>query len=556
MRSSTHSFRGHLMALGVLVAIPFIAAGGGVSALYVRAQLTSTEDELVAVAKELSRTIDRQLEGTIAALKALSFSPQLRAGDYAGFHQQARATAELFPGSVIALRTSEGQQLVNTLVPRGEPLPRSSDPVLREADARALESNQPVVSNLYVGAASKRPFVIVEFPIAVDGAAFLLSSAVSPDTILRVLTATTALPEGWRTVVLDGAHRVIARTVDHEKFVGTSASAGFAQRLDGQQGTLRSTTLDGVPVVNGYFKSPMSGWTTVISVPSAIFYAPLYNAFWVVGGIGVCGLALSILAAFLYSRYITPPIWRLREEASALAARDTVQPFRTGIRELDAVSEAIAASSSALSRERQANQVLINELNHRVKNTLATVQSIAAQTLRGAKVDAPVQKAFEARLIALSNAHNTLTRESWEGAEIGQIIAQATAPHAAAGRIRLEGLPMRLPPRVALAIAMAMHELATNAAKYGALSSGEGRVSIAWSCTASGDLALTWRETGGPEVTAPRHRGFGTRLIERSLAHDLDGTVDLQFEPAGVVCTIVGRITRDQQTDGAVHDAS
>ena len=187
--------------------------------------------------------------------------------------------------------------------------------------------------------------------------------------------------------------------------------------------------------------------------------------------------------------------------------------------------------------------LLINELNHRVKNTLATVQSVAMQTLRHADTMEQARDDFEARLIALSRAHDVLTRDNWEGANLREIVGQAVEPYRRKeeARFAIEGKPIRLPPRMALAIAMALQELATNAVKYGALSNETGRVEIAWGVNHAGEgprLHLRWSEIGGPPVRRPRRRGFGSRLIERSLARDLDGHVALDFLPAGLVCTV------------------
>ncbi|OAS25836.1 sensor histidine kinase [Methylobacterium platani] len=192
-------------------------------------------------------------------------------------------------------------------------------------------------------------------------------------------------------------------------------------------------------------------------------------------------------------------------------------------------------------------RLLVHELNHRVKNTLATVQSIAMQSLRGldGAAAAAAKAAFEARLIALARVHDVLTRESWEGAELAEVVKDALAPLEgprggtdAPPRFVVDGPALRLPPRIALSIAMALHELATNAVKYGALSVPAGQVLLSWS-TAEGRLTLRWQERGGPLVVPPTRTGFGSRLIERSLARELDGTVSLSFPPEGVVCTIV-----------------
>jgi signal transduction histidine kinase/DNA-binding NarL/FixJ family response regulator len=206
---------------------------------------------------------------------------------------------------------------------------------------------------------------------------------------------------------------------------------------------------------------------------------------------------------------------------------------------------AVSATLDITERKRTEEHrlLLLNELNHRVKNTLATVQSIAAQSFRRARSDASGRQLFEARLMALSRAHDVLTNESWEGADLDKIVFQTMTPYrdAYASRLQVTGPPVRLSAKMALSITMALHELATNAAKYGALSNDKGRIAIAWRTERSADgleLQLEWLETDGPAVTPPKHKGFGSRLIERGLAQELDGEVRIEYRPTGVWCEI------------------
>jgi PAS domain S-box-containing protein len=200
-----------------------------------------------------------------------------------------------------------------------------------------------------------------------------------------------------------------------------------------------------------------------------------------------------------------------------------------------------------LAEERQ--RLLINELNHRVKNTLATVQAIAFQTLKGDISLDEARARFEARLLALSQAHNMLTEQNWEGAPLHRVVAEATQHLADGGRISVEGESLWLAPRAALALSLALHELSTNAAKYGALCGEDGRVSVIW--TIDGDrLRLVWKEQDGPIVEPPAGRGFGSRLIERGLAADLGGSAALSFEPDGVRCTIEASLEAIQAAEG------
>lgn len=193
-------------------------------------------------------------------------------------------------------------------------------------------------------------------------------------------------------------------------------------------------------------------------------------------------------------------------------------------------------------RAEDGRTLLINELNHRVKNTLTTVLSISRQTLRNASNPAQAEQDLENRLLALSRAHDILTRENWEGARLSEILTQALAPYAPCigRRFHIRGQEVRLTPQQALAMAMAIQELATNAAKYGSLSNDTGVVSIQWFLQQEADslhLHLSWTESGGPPVEPPKRRGFGTRLIERGLARELNGDMKINFLPEGVVFT-------------------
>ena len=215
---------------------------------------------------------------------------------------------------------------------------------------------------------------------------------------------------------------------------------------------------------------------------------------------------------------------------------------------------AIAFDNASLYREAQleieqrktaeAQQtLLINELNHRVKNTLAIVQGLAQQTFRTELPTAEARKTFEARLSALAAAHNLLTRKSWETAVLGEIIGESVEATSGtlAARVDCDGPDVVLPPQTAVSVAMAVHELSTNAIKYGALSNDTGRVMVSWTVdqgTEGARLALQWVESGGPQVAPPSRRGFGSRMIERGLASELHGTAVLEFAPDGVRCTI------------------
>lgn len=218
---------------------------------------------------------------------------------------------------------------------------------------------------------------------------------------------------------------------------------------------------------------------------------------------------------------------------------------------------AIAGASRDLSEVKRAEELqrlLANELNHRVKNSLATVQSIVAMSLRSAVDLEAARKAVGARILSLAEAHEVLTDRSWSGADLSDLVARAIAPFAG-GDITVEGPSLDVSPKQALALSLALHELGTNAAKYGALSRPGGRVDLRWEVQ-NEELHLSWCETGGPQVAPPSRRGFGSRLLEDILSRDLNGKTRLEFAADGVRCWITTARFEDEGFASAVEDPS
>ena len=236
------------------------------------------------------------------------------------------------------------------------------------------------------------------------------------------------------------------------------------------------------------------------------------------------------------------------ETGSAMRPDRTVElritPMRDG---------GVAVSLRDITERKQAERqqrLLVHELNHRVKNALATVQAIATQSLRNADIPPATYERFMARLMALARANDILVAKDWMGAELDAIARQVASPYATRGdevregedaRFHLGGPAVALGPRAATAMALALHELATNAAKYGALSTPEGQVSLTWGFqgeSLSRRLQMTWRESGGPAVRPPETIGFGTRLIEKGLTSELQAKVCVDYAPSGLTMSL------------------
>lgn len=213
----------------------------------------------------------------------------------------------------------------------------------------------------------------------------------------------------------------------------------------------------------------------------------------------------------------------------------------------DGQSDRFVGVSFEITEQKRAEmrrQLLVDELNHRVKNTLAIVQSIAQQSLGdGASIDAARIK-FENRLQALASAHNLLMRSHWQATPLRQLVIDTLASHASSEKISIEGPDLVIGPKAAVMLALAINELATNALKYGAFSTAEGHVDIRWTTMPdTQQFQLEWIERDGPVVKTPECRSFGTRMIERGLAAEFQGEVSLSFRPSGLICTLVAPLS-------------
>jgi PAS domain S-box-containing protein len=235
---------------------------------------------------------------------------------------------------------------------------------------------------------------------------------------------------------------------------------------------------------------------------------------------------------------------RQRKDGTLFDVSLTVSPVRDQNGRIVAASK-IARDISESKRIAAQRDLLIAELNHRVKNTLATVVAISHQSFVKGRSSEESHRSFERRLRALAQTHGRLAEANWAGVSLEMLVADETAPYRdERGDVRLAGPHIQLNPKSAVSLGMAFHELTTNAAKYGALSTKHGNLEVTWSIATDRELRIRWQESGGPEVQAPERSGFGRLLLERALGSDLDAEVQLKFAPAGLECIITFPLDR------------
>jgi two-component sensor histidine kinase len=348
----------------------------------------------------------------------------------------------------------------------------------------------------------------------------------------------------------------------------TSLSTDSARSaMAGVTGSRVEAWPDGYEYLSGYTRTsglrdyPGLGWSVLVRQDAAASFAPvgaiqLRIAAWG----GLVALLIAALAWFA-AELVARPLRTLAGSAEALGRGEPIRVPEHAPSEVGQVADALTAAAQALAAKDQRQTLLINELNHRVKNTLATVQTMARLTGRSAPDHETYKGSLEARILALSKTHNLLTEAAWETVSLRDIFRTELEPYDdhSGQRVVLEGPAVPLAPRVAVALGMAAHELTTNAAKHGSLSVPEGRVLVRWEVTANRDgsrLHLTWKETGGPAVAQPSRTGFGSRLLQQGIARDLNGETHLDFAVEGLGCRMLVSLSEVQAAAAPANEHS
>ena len=474
-----------------------IFAAGIVFHDYIKDRREATQRVLETV-RSVRLTLDAEMRRMTGGLQVLSLTDALRSGDFVRFGSMASGFLEQYgKDGVILVADREGQ----ILYPRGGP-----DGVARRNNLAIVDkvfaTGQPQYSNLFYGVVKKKLIITVDVPVIRDNKVVYDISFSPPLEMFQSMVEKQRPNADWTMTLLDGDGVVFARTPNPESTVGKRASPSlFAELFKSQEATLNSISLDNLPLITGFSRSPLTGWTVA------------------------AGISESSLVA---------PLWRNLAIASAIG----------GVLLLTGLAFAVRMATT-IARGEMLHDLLIEELNHRVKNTLAILQAIAVQTFRSAT--RAEREKFEGRLGALAEAHNLLSSEKWQGSELKDVLERVLQPYviSAPERVKMFGPRVPLAPRPAVVLSMIVHEIATNAAKYGALSNDGGTIGIDWEVlpgTAGKILRLIWTESGGPPVTAPVQRGFGSRLIERSARDQLGGEATVDFLPRGVVYTITSAL--------------
>jgi two-component sensor histidine kinase len=453
--------------------------------------------QVLQTVRSIRHVLDAEMQRMTGGLEILALTSALREGDFGNFRRIALGFLEQYgKDGVVLVADREGRQLFSSVTPDTADLPLRNN---REIVEKVFATRRPQYSNLFVGVVKNRLIVTVEVPVLRDGEILYDISFSPPNEIFQTIIERQRPSRDWTISIFDGNGISFARVPNPQETVGKRASPSlYAEMFRKPEATLQTVSLEGVSLITTYERSSLTGWTVA------------------------AGIAESSLVG---------PLWRNLAITSLIG----------GVLLLTGLGFAVRMATT-IARGEMLHDLLIEELNHRVKNTLAILQSIASQTFRSAT--RAEREKFEGRLSALAEAHNLLSKEKWQGSELKDVVGRVLEPYLFNNpkRVRMFGPQVPLSPRVSVVLSMVLHEMATNAAKYGALSNDSGTVVLDWEViteNAGPKLRIIWSEVGGPPVVAPVQRGFGSRLIERSARDQLDGEATVDFLPRGVVYTVI-----------------
>jgi two-component sensor histidine kinase len=452
---------------------------------------------VVETVRSISLVLDTEVERMTSGLQVLALTNAIRDSDFDGFRRIASGFLEQYgKDGVLLVADREGRQLFSSSTTDTPSLPQRNN---RDILTKVFETKAPQYSNLFTGATNKRPIVTVDVPVLRDGEVIYDISFSPPIELFQAMLARQRPSDDWTISIVDREGITFARVPNPKETIGKRASPSLHAAMSRRtEATLQTISLEGVPLITTFTRSPLTGWTVA------------------------AGIAQGSLVG---------PFWRNLVITSVLGAGLLLIGLAFAVR-----------MATTIARGEALHDLLIEELNHRVKNTLAILQAIAVQTFQSASKTE--REKFEGRLGALAEAHNLLSKEKWRGSELEDVIHRVLQPYLLNDpeRVRMAGPQVPLSPRLAVVLSMIVHEIATNAAKYGALSNDVGTVRLDWEILAEKaqpQLRLIWTEAGGPPVVAPVKRGFGSRLIERSAQDQLGGEATVDFLPRGVVYTII-----------------
>jgi two-component sensor histidine kinase len=531
-RQASRSLREILFLLVAAVALPLITLDvAAVSSGQARARARA-EAELLERVRGLAHRLDAEFRVVQATLEGLGASAALASGDLGTFEGEMRTVSARNGGAPVTLVNRSGRVVLTTAWAPGER--RIGVPAPEDA-RRTIVSGQPGVTDLFAGTVTGRAVIGVGVPVPSPAGPPEHGIGLSSRERLAamLLQANPSAAGGEVGVLADRTGRIVARTVNDAETAGQPGRPEVVARLHAApEGFIRGLpTREGTPAVIAFARAPLSRYHAVLTVPEASFEAPLRAEL----RRALIGSALAVAVGLGLALVLARTVLRAFGRVAAAAGDAAPAPAATGLKEADRLLRALARAAAERRQAAESRALLLREVDHRARNALAIALSLVRLTPR--RDAAEFAAAVEGRIAAMSRAHSLLAAESWRGVDLAALVGAELAPYA--DRVRAAGPAVRLTADAAQPVGMLLHELATNAAKHGALSAPGGRVELGWGLgEGDGALRLTWRERGGPAVARPAQAGFGTRLLDTLAGRQLGATLAREWRAEGLTATL------------------
>ena len=408
---------------------------------------------------------------------------------------------------------------------------------------RALSTGEPAISGTFFGETAQRWVFNVVLPIAPQSGRARLLILTQDAERLNDSLASQNLRGGWNAVITDSTGTVIASSFMAADIGKPFFLAGMPRPASS---TARSTVIhEGAEYETIRTVSGISGWETIVWAPSEVVHAPLVRSmqFLALGGLAI--IAIGAVLAWTLGRQIARPIRALARDARQLGAGEKVEAVNYKVAEIATVSHALAQASKDRIDAENEIRFLMREVAHRSKNQLTVVSSIAKQTARHVRSFAAFEDAFQKRVMGLARSTDLLIAGGVAGVELRALVESQIEPFAPSegARLEIQGKPFRLSNQAAQTLGLALHELSTNAAKYGAFANPSGRLEVSWKRSPD-SLELVWREFVPRLRRRPETRGFGTEVIERMLGGTLDAEIERFLHRDGLECRFTMPLAR------------
>jgi two-component sensor histidine kinase len=484
------------------------------------AQEQTLETLVVGTTRSLLQAVERELAANVTTLRVLATTPALEEGDYRSFHARTRLALADTETHLFVLNP-DLTILLSTRLPFESELGSTADPASAET---AFATGETMVTDLIVGAVSGDWVYNILLPVTLDADGDKVLALNQAAAELSRALLTNRLPEGWHSTLLDGEGRIIAAS-PNAGTTGAMFTLFDALEQPVASGWLGVATDQG-EMLSVIQRSGISDWRLVTWAPRAVIERPLFEAILSLVAGGVLLAALIALALFWAVKRIGTSVRGLARDARRLGQGEPVTARTYPVSEISEVSVALAeASAQRLAADAEV-RFLMREVAHRAKNQMTVISAMAKQTARGETDIAHYVQSFERRILGLARSTDLLLMHGRAGVGLRDLLVHQVEPFSPSGRERvvIDGPDLKLNHQAAQILGMAFHELATNAAKYGAFSHDHGRLRADWRL--DGDvLRFAWRESHGDPVGDEGGKGFGTTVLRSMVGRSLNAEV-------------------------------